>query len=512
MIKYTYLGSDDKFYHAELLQSDGRSNGFCKTAAAIPDVLKEEIEKIKPQKDKVFLIIAPLGMGEFWGPNVNGDFFPEKALRNSTDDYGHKTFLKANLFRHHINKDPEIAFGKPIVSVIDEPRKRVVTITELDIPRAKKFGALEFLEMLSNGQLPDVSMGCKVPFDTCSICGKKSKTPMEYCEHLQPGKILSYDSASGKIACAINDFPKFFDLSFVHKGADRSSGTLYKISGDLDLNRSSYFNGFDCGLQKAASDDSDLSFAKVAMERPKKDFFKNNDLCQREKMDYRLMDKIAHEDLGKTFGTFYAAGFPLRADEIQYIVLKNKGFSKVAMECYKNNVLLDGNINDFSGENINLSFSEKVFDVVKFAQETSLVKKQKPFIKKASNAIATAAFLGALWGLSKATGERKLMESVENDPEYWKRIAPQLIRGAQKRMLDRESPYKNYPTQLPPGSGLSSVPPRYGHPYNLVDGIMPEMHRVRSGNEKQASDDKVAALDIIRKGILLSLHSFFKNH
>lgn len=529
MDKYFLVGG--KSYYAEMLQSSGMSNGFCKTAAKIPDVLKQEIEKVKPQKDKVFLIIAPLGMGEFWGPNVNGDFFPEKGLRNETDEYGHKTFLSANLFRHHINKNPEIGFGRPIFSAIDEPQKRVITITEVDVPRAKKFGALEFLEMLAKGELPDVSMGCRVPFDTCSICGNKAKTPAQYCEHLKPGNILSYDSTTGKIACAINDFPKFFDLSFVHKGADRSSGTIYKISGDLGdslFKDNDFVVGCNDIFSKAASEEMEKAagFSESFFELPLEDnFLQENDLWNRPKVPRWTLDKFAFETPQEIFGSCFAAGVPLRADEIQYIALSQSGLKKMAVELYDNDELLSFSLE----EELEKTAADNSFKMSKFSYEVArdifryrniynnrpmkrefLIKEAMP---KINDIKAAGLFFGILAGLSMVFDKKELNKSLQDNPRYWMGYAPTMqdIQDYDKTNAGRDW-RKNYPTELMPWSGLSSVPPRYGHPYNLVDGIMPTMHKVERPQEKNSGDLEYVkrAVDCVKKSCLLSLYSFFK--
>ncbi len=508
----------DNAYYAELLQSDGMSRGFCKTASAIPDVLAEEISKIRPEKDKIFLVIAPMGMGEYWGPNVNGDFFPEKSLRNDTMDYGHKTFLEANIFRHHINKDPKIGFGRPIVSCIDEPQKRVVTITMIDVPRARQFGALEFLEMLSRGELPDVSMGCRVPYDVCSICGKKSKTPAEYCEHLRPENILKTDEMTGKIACAINDYPKFFDLSFVHRGADRSSGTLHKISADLSSiqnNRRSFFLPAGLSFSKAAEDKSASlkdGLMKVASAPISSSFFEKNDLWKREKIDPRYLNKLAHENPIEVLSTFFAMGIPLRADELQYLSLEKTGQSKLALDCYVNNHLFVPQEIEIKLKPSSLKISKVAHDLGKLIEKQrsvysapDLFCENKIFVKTASGELVKGlVFLGVLMGLNSVLNKDSIADSFEENPKFWMGGATEL----QKERLLKKSEGSS-PTDVPPWSSISTMPPRYGHPYNLVDGIMPVMHRT-SDFRKQSSDFLVKkAYDCFRRSFLLSLASFF---
>jgi hypothetical protein len=69
---------------------------------------------------------------------------------------------------------------------------------------------------------------CKVPFDVDTVCGHISRTPRDYCSHLQTkmGQILD----DGKVVGAVNFFPRFFDLSDVFVPAAKESGVLEKVA------------------------------------------------------------------------------------------------------------------------------------------------------------------------------------------------------------------------------------------------------------------------------------------
>lgn len=92
-----------------------------------------------------------------------------------------------------------------------------------------------------------VSHNCKVPFDRCSICGNKAKTRDEYCKHAREymGTIVDevlarqWSIELGRIILpgtkvfVFNDFPRFFDLSRVYIGADRTSFILTKAASKV---------------------------------------------------------------------------------------------------------------------------------------------------------------------------------------------------------------------------------------------------------------------------------------
>jgi hypothetical protein len=69
---------------------------------------------------------------------------------------------------------------------------------------------------------------CKVPYDVCSICQHKSKTPKDYCDHARTmmNKILP----DGRKVFVYNPQPKFFDISFVFIGADKTAKVMAKLA------------------------------------------------------------------------------------------------------------------------------------------------------------------------------------------------------------------------------------------------------------------------------------------
>jgi len=71
-----------------------------------------------------------------------------------------------------------------------------------------------------------VSHNCKVPHDICTHCGHKAKTTKQYCEHLTTG--LSDLLKTGHVVAAANEDPCFFDISRVHRPADRIAWSLTK--------------------------------------------------------------------------------------------------------------------------------------------------------------------------------------------------------------------------------------------------------------------------------------------
>ena len=206
---------------------EGRDQGYLEKSASAefhPEIAKY-IDAARPVSGKTQVLLTALGSGDYWGSNVNGDYFPTAALENPTPDYGYKTFEKlAKVYKHHVNKNPEKSYGDVALSVWNEKMKRVELIVILDHAKAP-----DLVERIDNGEYPEVSMGCKVPFDVCSICGNKARTRAQYCDHLRY-HMNKIPPGYQKKACAINTRPKFFDISFVLIGADRIAKVMKKVA------------------------------------------------------------------------------------------------------------------------------------------------------------------------------------------------------------------------------------------------------------------------------------------
>lgn len=227
----------------------------------LPQV-QELIESLAPQPGRLYLINSAIGAGEYVGFNLRGDWFTERGLlhtprgwdripvwdidarrraANETEAvpgwgdqaWGYPTFYNAHRFRHHVNKDPEKAYGFILGAFYDHRMHRVVLVSELVRDMCESLNALDIYERIERGEFPDSSMGAKVPYDECSICGNKARNPAEYCRHVNNqdplfgmNKIL----ADGRKCGVYNHHPRFFDDSFVFVGAERSAKVMSLVN------------------------------------------------------------------------------------------------------------------------------------------------------------------------------------------------------------------------------------------------------------------------------------------
>lgn len=162
--------------------------------------------------------------------NYNSDYFEEAELCPTDPEatWGYKTFLKAGVYRNHQNKNPEISYGTVICAAYNKFMHRVELVIEVDEKKCREVGHADLWARLQAGEKPSVSMGCRVAFDVCSICNHKSATKEDYCSHVkdQLGQVLP----DGRKVFVRNPHPKFFDLSIVVIGADRTSYVMDKLA------------------------------------------------------------------------------------------------------------------------------------------------------------------------------------------------------------------------------------------------------------------------------------------
>lgn len=186
----------------------------------------EEIIKTARPGEYLVHVIA-LGCDEVYGPNRNGDAFSVDTCRKF-----HDTFKKyAHWFREHDHDDPRKSFGYVKASAFNEREGRIELIVALNATkeaaqRNKGRVADKEIDLLESGKDVAVSMACKVAYDQCSGCGNRARNRSEYCTDstckyggLKENIGRAFDD--GHILRAFNPEPKFFDISFVGRPADR---------------------------------------------------------------------------------------------------------------------------------------------------------------------------------------------------------------------------------------------------------------------------------------------------
>lgn len=301
---------------------------FEKTAA--PNLLPEVVQYIsvlKPRSDSQYVLVNAMGAGEYYGSNINGDYFTEECLIHAPSDwtgkpiidrikatewpYGYPTFYGAHPYAHHRNKDSSRAFGEVELAAWNPHMRRVELVTRLDHQKCLEYGGQGTWDKLKAGGFPDVSMGTKVPFDTCSICldwkryreaqasfdPKRHKHPgmavlevhkknpirgvsitrRDYCQHAL--KQMNHIFPDGRKVFVYNDYPRFFDISFVFIGADKTAKTMLfifagsvpeQVRGSAEVYERSMRDGEKTASVMTLSDTGDLLLKAAFLEHQDK--------------------------------------------------------------------------------------------------------------------------------------------------------------------------------------------------------------------------------------------------
>ena len=228
------IGHIVPFSSRGLTASDGQSF-FRKTAASEKFIY--EMREVKLADGEVPIHINAIGASEVYGANRKGDAFSEQTCR----DWHHTFVTDGKLYEHHINSDPKRNFGKVAAACYNDKMRRIemLVIANGDEKTAEKNAGHavsdKFLEKLEKNAEVAVSMGCLIRHDTCSHCGNKARTRLEYCDEdtcLDPktGEYgfgckngLAKVASDGRMQYVDNIEPHFFDISLVGTPADRSA-------------------------------------------------------------------------------------------------------------------------------------------------------------------------------------------------------------------------------------------------------------------------------------------------
>lgn len=166
----------------------------------------------------LYVTVRAISAGEYWGPNRNADYFEESELLNS-----YPTFLNAHFFLNHQNTDVANAKGSVLRADWNDGMKYVELLLKIDRKLAP-----EACRNFETGTVTDVSMGCRVKYTLCSICGNKATKKEEFCDHVkhQRGQILE----DGRQVYEVNRGCTFHDISQVLSGADRTAKITQKVA------------------------------------------------------------------------------------------------------------------------------------------------------------------------------------------------------------------------------------------------------------------------------------------
>lgn len=337
MIKRIQYDLDPKDHQIELIDFDAP---LTKTAS-ISSEMQETIENIKPDTGKSYIVVNALGAGEYWGSNKNADYFPEKSL-----ELYHKTFESAGVYKHHQNKDPQKSLGKVCYAHYNPDMHRVELLLEVHKNRAP-----EIIQRIEGNEKIAVSMGCKVPWDRCTICYKKASKADEYCEHIKTAKNKIF--ADGRKVAMVNEMPRFFDISFVTIPADRGGYMMKKVAYTQPEAELSAKLGEEwlreAQLKESDIDkklDSNIAEEAIVLEQRKGRLQVPKSLPGDLPKDW-LDDTVSKTGASELLTAMAATQIMPTPKDFQYILLKNYN-EKLAEELYTSDVIFELNQKQFN--------------------------------------------------------------------------------------------------------------------------------------------------------------------
>lgn len=320
-------------------------DGFEKTASIIKEAqvspeIERAIGKFTKQAGHRYVLVNGIGAGEFWSSNKNGDFFPESGLEHRGEDYGYETFLSGHNFVHHNNKDPKFAVGQIKVSHYNKAMHRCEQVLETNLSLLAKVDP-EIYEKVASGQPVDVSMGSKCDFDVCTYCSNRAPTRNEYCQHLK--EAMNQILPNGQKICAYTPHPRFFDMSFVKRGADVTAKALMY----LDKQASDETAIEHLGEIRTCPDP--LVHEAAECERPIREPEFQDDARATALLLEATEPRIPQETLramGKvgfvqTLSTASHLGIVLKPEEFQYLALCEMGKTEIAEKCAAAGAVVD---------------------------------------------------------------------------------------------------------------------------------------------------------------------------
>jgi len=179
-------------------------------------------------------------------PNDNGDFWHWGSRENvdapellrfdaSTKQPVYASFIGRGNYKNHDNDDVTKAVGLILDVAPNHEGKFIEALLAVDTKKDP-----ELVRGIEAGYLSKVSMGCLCGYSICSLCGQKSRTEAEYCDHVKyhKGQTIWYN---GKYAQVYEDNRdvNFIELSWVTVPADPDAVLLERVANTISLSENS---------------------------------------------------------------------------------------------------------------------------------------------------------------------------------------------------------------------------------------------------------------------------------
>lgn len=289
--------------------------GEARVKIATDNELELFCKDLIPDKKYMYLHVIAMGAGDFYGCNKNGDYFPEKSLIM----YHHTFEQNAKIYKEHHNKNGAQNYGNVVKSWYNPEMHRVELILAVD-----KAKAPDIVSKVERGEIPEVSMGCKVPYDVCSICGNKASKRNEYCEHILHE--LKHVYPDGRQVYMKNLQPTFFDISFVFRRADKLGLMLRKVAHEYSDDPIAHVEDVP-DMEKSAVLDKAVP-ADAVVRKLNTGMYKLLPMLEKTETDLppALLDRIASKyNIKDILHTFVQNLVPMKPREFTRIIIVQNG-------------------------------------------------------------------------------------------------------------------------------------------------------------------------------------------
>ncbi len=193
---------------------------------------KKTVAKVKNNlalsRDFMYIRTRAIGSLESWGPNQNGDGFPLKELQAS-----YKTFVGKGNFIDHKSDDIQMIRGLVVDAYMNNEDGCVECLIAVD-----RESHPQLCRDIETGVVNSVSMGTRVGWSVCSVCGNIARTENDYCDHIKGYKGMKVglytNNAEHKFGAwpihEVNHELEFIELSWVSVPAFREANVLERIA------------------------------------------------------------------------------------------------------------------------------------------------------------------------------------------------------------------------------------------------------------------------------------------
>lgn len=222
----------EKAHSMDEVEASALKSPLSETSKKALAQFKQTVVKAKKNlalsQDFMYIRTRAIGSLEQWGPNQNGDGFPIKELQSS-----YRSFVGKGNFIDHKSDDITKIRGLVVDAFMNNEDGCVECLIAVD-----KKSHPQLCRDIETGVVNSVSMGTRVGWSTCSVCGNIAKTENDYCSHISGYKGLKVSMFTNTPEHRYGEWPvhevnhdlEFIELSWVAVPAFREANVLERIA------------------------------------------------------------------------------------------------------------------------------------------------------------------------------------------------------------------------------------------------------------------------------------------